>query len=72
MLTLYDLVMFNGGNTMTTFTPCRVNLDGTESDELAPVCNMTREDAIQWARAAYGDDAGIQDDTTRDVEWVSA
>jgi hypothetical protein len=39
-------------------------------EERAPVCGMTREKAIAYAKAAYGEDAGIENDETREVEDV--
>lgn len=38
--------------------------------ERAPVCGMSREEAIAYAKAAYGDCAGIENDDTREVEEV--
>lgn len=36
--------------------------------ERAPVSGMTREKAIAYARAAYGKDAGVEEDDSRFVE----
>lgn len=67
---------------MSFYTPVKlatiyvtVNAAGTlnalpnqaEIEEAAPVCGMTRDEAIAFARAAYGEDAGIMDDDTREV-----
>lgn len=41
-----------------------------EVEERAPVCGMKRENAIAYAREAYGDDAGIENDDTRELEAV--
>jgi hypothetical protein len=38
--------------------------------ERAPVCGLTREKAIAYARAAYGEYAGIENDETREAEDV--
>lgn len=57
---------------MELFTPCKVNFDGARALELAPVCGMTRQNATAYALQAYGEDAGIQDDDSRHVEWVGA
>lgn len=52
------------------FTPCKVNFDGTSALELAPVCGMKREDAENYARIAWADDAGVMEDESGHVEWV--
>lgn len=50
-------------------TACGVSdLNQADIEERAPVCGMTREQAIAYARAAYGEDAGIENDETREVE----
>jgi hypothetical protein len=46
------------------------DLHQADIEERAPVCGMTREAAIAYAKAAYGDYAGIENDETRDVEDV--
>jgi hypothetical protein len=53
-----------------TYTPCRVaGNEGCEVAEVAPVCGMTKEAAIAYARAAYGDDAGIINEAEEWAEW---
>ena len=51
------------------YTPCKVTGDGTEVAELAPVRDLTRDDATNYALQAYGEDAGIVDGTGH-VVWV--
>ena len=46
------------------------DLNQPEVSERAPVCGMTRERAIAYARIAYNDDAGIENEVTRIVESV--
>jgi hypothetical protein len=55
---------------MNYFTPVKVNADGLWPIEYAPVSNMAREEAIDYAIAAYGDDAGVFNERTRECEWV--
>lgn len=55
---------------MDTYTPCRITGDdGCEVAEVSPVCGMTKEAAIAYARIAYGDDAGIISDAEQWAEW---
>jgi hypothetical protein len=49
---------------METYTPVKL----ADIEERAPACGMTREKAIAYARAAYGELAGIENDDTREVE----
>ena len=44
------------------------DLNQAEVSERAPVCDMTREAAIAYARAAYGEDAAIENSETREIE----
>lgn len=53
-----------------TYTPCKVNLDGTRAVELAPVCGMTWENAMHYACRVWAEDAGVLDDATNFAEWV--
>jgi hypothetical protein len=46
------------------------DLHQADVSERASVCGMTREKAIAYARAAYGEDAAIENDETREVEEV--
>jgi hypothetical protein len=39
--------------------------------ERAPVCGMTRDAAADYARRAYGVDAAIENDETRELEPVA-
>jgi hypothetical protein len=64
---------------METYTPVKLaeifvtasgvaDLHQADIEERAPACGMTREKAIAYARAAYGELAGIENDDTREVE----
>jgi hypothetical protein len=46
------------------------DLHQADVEERAPVCGMVREKAIAYAKAAYGEEAGIENDETREVEEV--
>lgn len=53
-----------------TYTPCKITgIDGCEVAEVAPICGMTKEAAIAWAREAYVNDAGIISDSEQWAEW---
>ena len=61
---------------MITYTPVRLSpvysFDHYDPivAEVASVGGMKRENAIAWAQKAYGVDAAIQNDITREVEVV--
>lgn len=66
---------------MQTYTPVKMaqifvtargiaDFHQADIEERAPVCGLSREKAIAYALAAYGEDAGIENDDTREVEDV--
>jgi hypothetical protein len=61
-----------GGKAMT-YTPVKVTTLGNIAEH-APVCGMTLDAAIKYAKEAYGEDAGVACDDeqylARDIYWV--
>ena len=49
-----------------------INLDEAQTfvAERAPICGMTREAAIAYAIAAYGEDGAIENNQTREIEEI--
>lgn len=57
-------------NNEQCYTPVKVNENGLWPIEYAPVSNMERFAAIDYAIAAYGDNAGIFNERTSECEWI--
>lgn len=67
-------------NSKATYTPIKfapiyatvrgVIADQADIEERAPICGLSKEKAIAYAKAAYGEDAGIENDETREWEVV--